>query len=219
MALSKGCPGLKKLHLSSPTITSEALLSVAEHCHQLEFINLTKCDDVHSRGMIALIEANPHLESITLDTCRHIDDEAVLAAARYCPELATFTVIGCQSITQRSLTQLIDICTSLETLKLDRLDITDAFVNTIVNICTRLKSIELCRCPNITERSLTTLLKSTGSLCSISIVSCSLLVSDKLRMYYTTVPSDSDQVPIVKLARRTRGSHWLPCNTAADTQL
>ena len=213
IALSKGCPGLKKLHLSSPAITSEALLSVAKHCHQLESINLRGCEGFYSLGLIALIEANPHLESILLDSCSHIGDEVILAAAQYCLKLNWFPILRCQSLSVRSLTKLIDKCyLSLETIGIGRSDMTDAFVDLLLHKCKRLNYLEINDCPNITERSLVTLLSLGAKLCTIRIYNCALKASKEYRKYYygiAPVSSDS-RGTVVMLSRDHMDLPWLP---------
>ena len=217
IALSKGCPELNQLHISSPAITDEAVLSFAKYCNQLTSIIIQSCNHIHSQSVVTLIEANTtKLELIELRNCIHIGEEAILAAAECCPMLKIFSFIGCQCITQSSLSQLIGSCTSLETLNVSNADITDAFINTLIRRCKYLKNITLHNCPNITERSLVTLLKSTGSLCSVIIFKCNLHASDKLCNYYTTLPSDSDQKPLVKLTRGNKHLPWLPSSPTLD---
>ena len=87
IALSRGCPDLRDFETYNPFISDESILSLVEHCHQLETITFHDNIQISSEPLSALLRVNPCLTSVTLYHCPRVDNEAILALAQHCPKL------------------------------------------------------------------------------------------------------------------------------------
>lgn len=205
IAMSRGCPDLTQLHLhDAPDIADATILSFAEHCHKLDSFALSNNQLITSPAMCALLKANPGITAIEVTSCTLIDDKLILAIAQHCPKVKLLRVLGCQRSSAESLYTLARGCRSLVDIFIVNSTITDAFVDILTHHCMRLRTIYLSDCPNITERTLATLLESGKHLTSIVISFCALYVNDTLYQFGICKPRPASISRTLQ-----RGLSWL----------
>ena len=226
IALSRGCPDLTQLDiLNKQAVTEAALLTFAEHCHKLQAIRIKHKTLTCYTALCLLLASNPGLNSVTLDCSGLIRDEVILALAHACRKLEVLELHDCSHVTADLIGDLFTRCTSLRHVYLTTCGIADAHVDTLVRRCTRLENVALRACPNITERSLASLLEWGKCLTEITMFCCDLRASDSLNRYYTssraslnpyyedwvsTLPeSEGDSRTVVDMERDNKHQTWV----------
>ena len=191
IALSRGCPHMKELHIINNTITDAAVLSFAEHCHELESIHIT-CDDnkfITSGAVCTLFQALPGLTSIELGSYlprgehsanAYLADEVLLAISQHCTKLTRLTLNNCNMLTEASLYAVISRCIRLRSIHIVDYDISDAFISSLLHHCPQLTSISLERCRHITYRGLYNMLDMGKRLRFINMSGCNRLTRNCL---------------------------------------
>ena len=182
IALSRGCPYLTELCLyCRDPVTDDAILSIAEHCHELADFTLSCNETITSRSVCALIKANPGLTRVSISHYRRIDDDQCLVALASCPKLKRVDLCGISQVSQSSFELFVNGCQYLEMVELCYSDITDATIDVMARRCRRLKDVVLGLCPQVTERSVLSILTHSKRLNSIHAASCNIVITNELR--------------------------------------
>ena len=208
IALSQGCPYLELHFYAANSITGEAILCFAEHCYKLECVMLTDNDLITTDAMCSLIKANPGITSMVLRNCNLDGDQVVSALARYCVKLETLSMLGPQLLSEAALLALVTRCHALDYLLISpsHSDISDAFVDAMMQQCRRLRRVYFGGCPNLTEKSVTSLLTDGKYLTEIRLFDCDLSETDSISRHYTLTRNGSGLC--VDLQRQHRRFPW-----------
>ena len=94
-----GCLHLRSIDLSNcDGISDKGVLALAEGCHNLISINRHNCHRVSDIGISALAGGCHHLTSINLEGCYRISDVGVSTIAEGCHELTSINLSRCYII-------------------------------------------------------------------------------------------------------------------------
>jgi hypothetical protein len=109
---------LRYLTLDMKHRDGDGLVAIAEHCRQLEELQLRYCKLVPNAALVQLVSSLPHLRELLLQSLRVVTDEVLIAVAAHLPKLTTlgmsgiksgYTEGGAQAVVA-SLTQLRRFC-------------------------------------------------------------------------------------------------------------
>ena len=95
IALSRGCPHLTQLLINNNTITDIAVLSFAEYCHELEFIQVINNDIISSHSLCDLLSVNTGLTRLRLGDSDGLNDSVMYTISQYCPKLTDLILHDC----------------------------------------------------------------------------------------------------------------------------
>lgn len=157
-ALAVGCKLLKYVHFDRACITDRALRAIGANCSFLQSII------IHEIGS-------------TPETRRYTDD-GLKALAVGCPLLKKFNIQGTSFTRDHGIIALAQHCPLIEEIILNSYNISDAgFVE--LGKLSHLKTIELWKCSNITDNSISSLILFNRSIKKLKIA-CSASFTDNL---------------------------------------
>ncbi|KAK8210225.1 hypothetical protein M8818_003713 [Zalaria obscura] len=165
--------------------TNTAMKYIAQHCLRLEYLNVSWCNNVDSRGLRRVIESCSQLKDLRAGEVRGWDDVDFMQAIFKRNTLERLVLMNCDSLTDESLAVLmegkdseIDWLTSrpivpprnLKHLDLTRCrNISDQGIMTLVNNTPNLEGLQLSKCHGITDASLTDLLPTLPALTHLDL--------------------------------------------------
>jgi hypothetical protein len=118
--LAVGCAGLRSLELRRcPTITSAALLEVAQLLPLLEALLVGGCPLVEDAGVGAVVSRCALLRSLDVSGCA-VRDEAIYHIAECARTLSDLNIAGCIYVSSDAIRQLAVARSSLRSLTLSR---------------------------------------------------------------------------------------------------
>lgn len=123
-------------------ITDASLLMVAQHCRNVEQIDLSCCE-VTDAGLTALVHSCRSLNTILLKKCVNVTDASVLVLSQLLPDLVKLDLNGCKRITDTTLSAL-----SVNNPLLRELDVTNCDVVTKPAVKAIIASIPELSCQN-----------------------------------------------------------------------
>lgn len=129
------------------------------------------------------------LKSLNLSLCNQIGDEELALITEAVPGLISIDISGCKRISEAGLFNLIQMAPRLSFLAMGRLAVSDKFLAELANRLRLLESLDLTHCDNLTERSLSDLLRNRVSLSTLNLSECRLLPDfvDQLRRQFPKV--------------------------------
>ena len=199
IALSRGCPQVTQLLINNNTITDAAIVSFAEHCHELEFIQIINNDIISSHSLCDLLSVNPGLTRIRLGDCDGLNDSVMYTISQYCPKLTDLILHDCTHYSEDTLITLVTHCHMLKELYLDNSTVSSMFINILTQHCKYLRTIRLKNCIHFNIQCVILLLKYSKHLIYIEATECGVLteaVYDQLtgvrRSDYSRVVVQSD---------------------------
>ncbi|OQR92924.1 hypothetical protein ACHHYP_03074 [Achlya hypogyna] len=107
---------LKELDLGQCKITDVALVSIAQHCPELEVLRLRWCTQITDMGMVRVAMQCRRLRHLDLNNCGFVTDQTVSALAEHCPNLRWLNLSWCIHVTDRGITDVARACLHLEEL-------------------------------------------------------------------------------------------------------
>jgi F-box and leucine-rich repeat protein GRR1 len=155
-ALVENCPRLVSLSLFSLDITDDALLHITEKCKALVSLSVSGCTQVTDQGA-ATISRLPNLQSLYLNGAT-ITDKSLVSIASQCRLLRALSLNDCVDLTDRTAICLATWCPNLQSLSLNRCNVTPVGVKALISRCADLRelSVKDCAhftflCPGVTE--------------------------------------------------------------------
>lgn len=167
-ALALGCKYLKSVNFDRACITDQALRAIGANCLLLQSII------IHEIGS-------------TPETRRYTDD-GLKALAIGCPLLKKFNIQGTSLTRDHGIIALAQHCPQLEDIILNSYNISDdGFVE--LGKLTNLKTIELWKCSNITDNSISSLVLFNRSIKKLKIACSASFTDDLLSAISSNCPS------------------------------
>jgi hypothetical protein len=156
--LGRNCPKLTKLNIHGcRDLSSEDLTSIAEHCRQLTFLDISHCDRVDAASL-AMLSNCVVLETLHLEQCFALDDDALVAITTTCVNLKVLFLLGCEALTDDSVTLIGERLPLLTDISLDGCQhITDTAARSIIIGCPLLRQLDFNSCVNLTDSSISLL--------------------------------------------------------------
>lgn len=157
------CHDLQILDLSkSFKLTDRSLYAIALGCRDLTKLNISGCSAFSDNALAYLASLCRKLKVLNLCGCvRAASDTALQAIGHYCNELQSLNLGWCENVTDVGVMSLAYGCPDLRTLDLcGCVLITDDSVIALANRCPHLRSLGLYYCQNITDRAMYSLAQS-----------------------------------------------------------
>ena len=154
---------LRELSLSEH-LTAEnslkVLRAVAEHCRQVETVDICARTDGIVEQLVALVSSNRRLNSITFHEATALTDEVLIDLARYCPNLANIHIRDSLLITDTGLIAVFTNSLNIFSVYLANCpQLSDASILALSE-CKQLKSFMIQQSNHVTETALIHIIQS-----------------------------------------------------------
>lgn len=144
-------PKLQIINLAGSEITDIGLEAVANHCKDIEHLNLHNCSWVSDVGVTRLAGECTGLKTLILSGCKKITDASLETLASSCKQLVSLNLALCNRITGRGVIALAGLGKTLTNLNLERppgkdgpnRDVSDQAIIELTRNCKALVSINL----------------------------------------------------------------------------
>uniref|UniRef100_A0A8R7PVV9 F-box/LRR-repeat protein 15-like leucin rich repeat domain-containing protein n=1 Tax=Triticum urartu TaxID=4572 RepID=A0A8R7PVV9_TRIUA len=148
-----------------PQLEDSAVEAVANSCHDLRELDLSRSFRLSDRSLYALAHGCPHLTRLNISGCSNFSDAALIYLTSQCKNLKCLNLCGCvRAASDRALQAIARNCSQLQSLNLGWCDtVTDGGVTSLASGCPELRAVDLCGCVLITVAS-----------ASFTLVHCSL---------------------------------------------
>ncbi|XP_026664927.2 F-box protein SKP2A-like isoform X2 [Phoenix dactylifera] len=140
------------LRQDRPQLEDIAVEAVANYCHDLRDLDLSKSFRLTDCSLYALAHGCPRLTKLNISGCSAFSDSALAYLTSYCRNLKNLNLCGCvRAATDRALQAIAYNCIQLQTLNLGWCeDISDNGVTSLAAGCPDLRALDLCGCVLIT---------------------------------------------------------------------
>jgi hypothetical protein len=183
-----GCKQLTSLHLTGGKLSSEALISLAQHNQHLQVVTLRFSDGLPKISAAVTLQANPHeLHNFTIQSSRGLD----LYSLSYL--VASFGRVRYFDIKCRSFTNVSSSLFQLHVSYLRLHEIArllDYQLIFLAKSIRRLQKLSLSSCPYLTAISLTAIASTMeATLRSVSVDDCDMISEDSVAQLLKAFPS------------------------------
>lgn len=83
------------LRQDKPQLVDNAVEAIANHCHELRELDLSKSLKLTDRSLYALAHGCPNLTKLNLSGCTSFSDTAIAYLTRFCRKLKVLNLCGC----------------------------------------------------------------------------------------------------------------------------
>ncbi|XP_066307653.1 F-box protein SKP2A-like [Miscanthus floridulus] len=148
--------------------------AVANNCHDLHELDLSRSFRLSDRSLYALAHGCPHLTRLNISGCSNFSDAALVFLSSQCNNLKCLNLCGCvRAASDRALQAIACNCGQLQSLNLGWCDsITDKGVTSLASGCPELRAVDLCGCVLITDESVVALANGCSHLRSLGLYYC-----------------------------------------------
>lgn len=148
--------------------------AVANNCHDLRELDLSRSFRLSDRSLYALAHGCPHLTRLNISGCSNFSDAALVFLSSQCKNLKCLNLCGCvRAASDRALQAIACNCGQLQSLNLGWCDsITDKGVTSLASGCPELRAVDLCGCVLITDESVVALANGCPHLRSLGLYYC-----------------------------------------------
>ncbi|XP_068648438.1 F-box protein SKP2A-like [Aristolochia californica] len=162
------------LRQNKPQLEDEAVIAVANNCHDLRDLDLSKSFKLTDRSLYALAHGCPSLIKLNISGCSAFSDVALSYLTIVCKNLKNLNLCGCvKAVSDNSLKAIAGNCSQLQYLNLGWCDgVTDLGVMSLALGCPDLRAIDLCGCVLITDESVIALANRCHHLRSLGLYFC-----------------------------------------------
>ncbi|KAL8141383.1 LOW QUALITY PROTEIN: hypothetical protein V2J09_007404 [Rumex salicifolius] len=172
-------PKLTKLHKlilrqDKPQIEDIAVESIANFCHELQELDLSRSFKLTDRSLYALAHGCPNLKKLNISGCSAFSDAALAYLISFCTKLKSLNLCGCvKAATDRALQAIAYNCSQLHSLNLGWCEnVSDVGVTSLAYRCPELRALDLCGCVLITDESVIALANRCHHLRSLGLYYC-----------------------------------------------
>ncbi|KQK10895.1 hypothetical protein BRADI_2g56920v3 [Brachypodium distachyon] len=151
ISLAHKFPKLQVLSLRQikPQLEDSAVEAVANYCHDLRELDLSRSFRLTDRSLYALAHGCLHLTRLNISGSSNFSDAALVYLTSQCRNLKCLNLCGCvRAASDRALQAIARNCDQLQSLNLDE------SVVALANGCPHLRSLGLYYCQNITDRAM-----------------------------------------------------------------
>lgn len=165
--------------------TNAGLKIMSSNCPKLEYLNVSWCNNIDTRGLQKVVEGCPNLKDLRAGEIKGWDDVDFAHQLFLNNSLERLILMNCDTLTDASLAALIegkdsevDCLTGRPIVpprKLKHLDltrcrgITDKGVRTLINNVPDIEGLQLSRCPGVVDTTLIDLLATTPMLTHLDL--------------------------------------------------
>ncbi|PIN07670.1 hypothetical protein CDL12_19758 [Handroanthus impetiginosus] len=162
------------LRQDSPQLQDDAVEKIADYCHDLNELDLSKSFRLTDRSLYALARGCPDLVKLNISGCTAFSDNALGYLTGFCQKLKFLNLCGCvRAATDRALKAIGYNCHQLQSLNLGWCErVGDEGVKSLAYGCPDLRALDLCGCVLITDESVVALANNCLHLKSLGLYYC-----------------------------------------------
>ncbi|KAJ0085130.1 hypothetical protein Patl1_08188 [Pistacia atlantica] len=162
------------LRQDKPQLEDDAVEAIANSCHDLQDLDLSKSFKLSDRSLCALAQGCPNLVKLNISGCTAFSDHALAYLTEYCRKLKILNLCGCvKAATDYALQAIGRNCSELQSLNLGWCEnVGDVGVMSLAYGCPDLRSLDLCGCVHITDDSVIALANRCLHLISLGLYYC-----------------------------------------------
>lgn len=155
-------------------LEDNAVETIANFCHELQDLDLSKSFKLSDRSLHALAHGCPNLTKLNISGCSAFSDEALIYLTNFCHNFKSLNLCGCVRAASDNALQGIALnCHQLQYLNLGWCDkVSDKGVKSLAKGCPDLRSLDLCGCVQITDESVIALATNCPHLRSLGLYYC-----------------------------------------------
>ncbi|KAI0518631.1 hypothetical protein KFK09_006067 [Dendrobium nobile] len=178
--LVKKCRNLRVLDLSYLKVTKNSLRSISS-LEKFEALTLVGCRFIDDEGLAFLSNGRNSLQRIDISRCENVTWLGIASVIEGHRNLQMINMGDCRTeVAPQFLSQLSLINTTLNVLKLDGLEVSDANLQKIGSNCENLLEIGLSKCRGVTDEGISELVSKCIGLRTIDLTCCHLLTDNAL---------------------------------------
>ncbi|KAF5749087.1 hypothetical protein HS088_TW04G01049 [Tripterygium wilfordii] len=162
------------LRQDKPQLEDNAVEVIANSCHDLEDLDLSRSLRLSDRSLYALAHICPNLTKLNISGCTSFSDDALEYLFAFCRNLKVLNLCGCvKAASNKALQAIGRNCCQLQYLNLGWCEnVTDIGVMSLAYGCPNLRSLDLCSCVLITDDSVIALANRCPHLRSLGLYYC-----------------------------------------------
>ncbi|XWS21714.1 hypothetical protein CRYUN_Cryun30bG0078300 [Craigia yunnanensis] len=162
------------LRQENPQLEDNAVETVANLCHDLQELDLSRSFKLSDRSLYALAHGCPNLTKLNISGCTSFGDEALEYLTNFCQKLKILNLCGCvKAATDHALQAIGRNCNMLQYLNMGWCEnVGDLGVMSLAYGCSDLRCLDLCGCVRITDDSVIALANECLHLRSLGLYYC-----------------------------------------------
>ncbi|GJX60978.1 F-box protein SKP2A-like protein [Tanacetum coccineum] len=162
------------LRQDKPQLDDNAIETIANNCHDLEDLDLSKSFKLGDRSLYALAHGCPDLTKLNISGCSGFSDGALEYLSGYCRKLKILNLCGCgKAASDKALKAIGYNCNQLQSINLGWCEgVGDVGVMSLAYGCPNLRALDLCGCVLITDESVIALANNCLHLRSLGLYYC-----------------------------------------------
>ncbi|XP_019175140.1 PREDICTED: F-box protein SKP2A-like [Ipomoea nil] len=162
------------LRQSLPQLQDNAVEAIANRCHELQELDLSKSFKLTDRSLYALAHGCPNLKKLNISGCTAFSDNGIAYLSEHCRKLEVFNLCGCvKGATDKALKAIGYYCNRLQSVTLGWCEkVSDEGVMSLAYGCPDLRALDLCGCVLITDESVIALANNCPHLRSLGLYYC-----------------------------------------------
>ncbi|XP_021760930.1 F-box protein SKP2A-like [Chenopodium quinoa] len=176
LSLVPKCTNLRTLILrqDKAQLEDNAVEAIANFCHDLQELDLSKSFKLTDCSLYALSHGCPNLTKLNISGCSAFSDTALAYLASFCKKLKSINLCGCvRTATDKALQSIAYNCKDLQILNLGWCEnVGDVGVTSLAYGCPNLRALDLCGCVLITDESVIALANGCPHLKSLGLYYC-----------------------------------------------
>ncbi|XP_020961991.1 F-box protein SKP2A isoform X2 [Arachis ipaensis] len=140
------------LRQDKPQLEDNTVERIANYCHDLQILDLSKSFKLTDRSLYAVAHGCPDLTKLNISGCSAFSDNALAYLAGFCRKLKVLNLCGCvRAATDTALQAIGHYCNQLQSLNLGWCEnVGDVGVMSLAYGCPDLRIVDLCGCVLIT---------------------------------------------------------------------
>lgn len=162
------------LRQDKPQLEDNAVETIANFCHDLQILDLSKSFKLTDRSLYAVALGCRDLTKLNISGCSAFSDSALAYLASFCRKLKVLNLCGCVKAASDTALQAIGhYCNQLQFLNLGWCEnVSDVGVMSLAYGCPDLRTLDLCGCVLITDDSVIALANRCPHLRSLGLYYC-----------------------------------------------
>ncbi|KAJ4968632.1 hypothetical protein NE237_015333 [Protea cynaroides] len=172
--LSKKCTALRILDLSYLKVTNKSLHCISS-LWRLEVLSMVGCSSIDDKGFHFLSNGNPLLQCVDVSRCDNVSSRGLLSIIRGHEGLQHITAGYCFSELSKPLVNRLSKLKHLKSISLYAARVSDWSLGTIGNNCKHLVEIGLSKCTGVTDLGIEMLVPGLAGLKILDLTCCHLI--------------------------------------------
>ncbi|KAK1406884.1 hypothetical protein QVD17_38493 [Tagetes erecta] len=162
------------LRQDKPQLVDNVVEAIANSCHDLEDLDLSKSFKLSDQSLYALAHGCQKLIKLNISGCSSFSDDALAYLCSRCRNLKILNLCGCvKAASDKALKAIGYNCGQLQSLNLGWCEeVGDAGVMSLAYGCPDLHALDLCGCVLITDESVIALANNCLHLRSLGLYYC-----------------------------------------------